>query len=92
MGEAFNLLKQGLGAVLAFFYEILVPPLSEGLGIGLAIILLTIFINVVVFPLTLKQTRATRAFTAIQPKIKKIPAEYKDAHAKMRCRLMAAPR
>ena len=42
-----------------------------------------------VFPLTLKQTRATRAFTEIQPKIKKIQAEFKDDPQEMQKRLMA---
>jgi len=88
MGQVFDLLKQGLGSVLAFFYDILVPPLSEGLGLGFGIILLTIFINLVVFPLTLKQTRATRAFTEIQPEIKRIQKEYKEDPQEMQKRLM----
>jgi membrane protein insertase Oxa1/YidC/SpoIIIJ len=78
MGRLFSLLEQALGTVLAFFYDLLVPPFSEGNGLGLSIILLTIFINILVFPLTLKQTRATRAFQAIQPEIKRLQKEYKD--------------
>jgi YidC/Oxa1 family membrane protein insertase len=88
MGGLFDVLKQALGTVLAFFYEILVPPFSEGNGLGIAIILLTIFINLVVFPLTLKQTRATRAFTEIQPEIKRLQKEYKDDPQEMQKRLM----
>jgi YidC/Oxa1 family membrane protein insertase len=42
----------------------------------------------VVFPLTLKQTRATRAFTEIQPEIKRIQKEYKDEPQEMQKRLM----
>jgi YidC/Oxa1 family membrane protein insertase len=90
MGQLFDLLKQGLGSVLAFFYEIFEGGVvSEGLALGIAIILLTIFINLVVFPLTLKQTRATRAFTEIQPEIKRIQKEYKDDPPEMQKRLMA---
>ncbi len=89
MGQAFDLLKQGLGSVLAFFFDILVPPLSEGLGLGFGIILLTIFINLVVFPLTLKQTRATRAFTEIQPEIKRLQKEFKEDPQEMQKQLMA---
>ncbi len=89
MGNLFNLLIEGLGSILNFFYDMLDGFLSEGLALGFAIILLTIFINVLVFPLTLKQTRATRAFTAIQPEIKRIQKEYKDDPQEMQKRLMA---
>ncbi len=89
-GDLFARLEQVLGAVLAWFFDLLTPPLSHGVALGVGIIMLTITINLVVFPLTLKQTRATRAFTAIQPKIKKIQAEYKDDPQEMQKRLMAA--
>ncbi len=88
MGRLFSLLEQALGTVLAFFYDLLVPPFDEGTGLGLSIILLTIFINLLVFPLTLKQTRATRAFQAIQPEIKRLQKEYKDDPQEMQKRLM----
>jgi YidC/Oxa1 family membrane protein insertase len=58
----------------------------------MAIILLTIVINLLVFPLTLKQTRATRAFTELQPKIKKLQAEFKDDPQELQKRLMEAQR
>ncbi len=90
MGALFDSLISLLGTVLSFFYDLLVPALSSGLGYGLSIILLTIAINIVVFPLTLKQTRATRAFTALQPTIKKIQAEYKEDPQEMQRQLMAA--
>jgi YidC/Oxa1 family membrane protein insertase len=88
MGELFNALIRALGSVLNFYFDLLTPLVSVGWGYGIGIILLTISINVVVFPLTLKQTRATRAFTEIQPKIKKIQAEYKDDPQEMQRRLM----
>lgn len=88
----FDSLIAFLGSILDFFFEFLTPLFSDGWGYGLSIILLTIVINIVVFPLTLKQTRATRAFTAIQPKIKKIQAEYKDDPEEMQKRLLAAQR
>ena len=88
MGAAFDLLKEGLGSVLAFFYGPLDGFMSEGLALGFSIVLLTIFINILVFPLTLKQTRATRAFTEIQPEIKRIQKEYKEDPPEMQKRLM----
>jgi YidC/Oxa1 family membrane protein insertase len=90
VGTLFNSLIAFLGSVLAFFYDFLHEALSDGVSYGLAIIFLTIVINILVFPLTLKQTRATRAFTALQPQIKKIQAEYKDDPQEMQRRLMAA--
>jgi YidC/Oxa1 family membrane protein insertase len=35
-------------------------------------------VNVLMFPLTLKQTRSTRAMTEIQPEVKKLQKQYKD--------------
>lgn len=88
----FDSLVTFLGSVLSIFFEFLSPPLSAGWGYGLSIIFLTIAINILVFPLTLKQTRATRAFTEIQPKIKKIQAEYKDDPQEMQKRLLEVQR
>lgn len=92
MGQLFDAIKEGLGAALAYFFDALVTVVPEGWAYGLAIILLTIVINIVVFPLTLKQTRATRAFTALQPQIKKIQEEHKDDPQEMQRQLMAAQR
>lgn len=90
MGALFDSLIGVLGTVLAFFFEFLHGFMNDGVAYGLSIILLTITINILVFPLTLKQTRATRAFSALQPEIKKIQAEYKDDPQEMQKRLMAA--
>lgn len=62
---------QGLiGRTLSFFYEM--AP-----NFGVAIILLTIVIGVILFPLTLKQTRSMKAMQEIQPDVKKIQRELK---------------
>lgn len=85
----FDFIARILGSILAFFYDLLTPAFAGGWGYGLSIIALTITINILVFPLTLKQTRSTRAFAAIQPKIKKIQAEFKEEPQEMQRRLMA---
>ncbi|GIU93250.1 MAG: hypothetical protein KatS3mg011_2156 [Acidimicrobiia bacterium] len=85
MGELFAALERALGTALAFFYD-LVP------SFGMAIILLTVAINLVLFPLTLRQTRATRAFQEIQPEIKRIQKEYKDDPETMQRELMRVQR
>ena len=71
MGALWNGLLQLLGTVLAFFYDI-VPNL------GISIILLTLLVNALVFPLTLKQTRSTRAMQTIQPEVERLRKEHKE--------------
>jgi YidC/Oxa1 family membrane protein insertase len=71
MGALWDGLLRLLAGVLSLFYDI-IPNL------GISIILLTILVNVLVFPLTLKQTRSTRAMQTIQPEVEKLRKEYKD--------------
>jgi YidC/Oxa1 family membrane protein insertase len=85
VGALWESLKALLGSSLSFFFD-LVP------SYGLAIIFLTIVINLVLFPLTLKQTRATRAFQAVQPEIKRIQKELKDQPEEMQKELMRVQR
>lgn len=85
MGQLFNGLKDLLGDALAFFYD-LVP------SYGLAIILLTISVNLLLFPLTLKQTRSTRAFQSIQPEVRRIQKELKEKPEEMQKELMRVQR
>ena len=85
MGALFDGLKDLLGGALAFFYD-LIP------SYGLAIVFLTITVNLLLFPLTLKQTRSTRAFTSIQPEIRRIQKEYKDKPEELQKELMRVQR
>ena len=85
MGALFNGLQDILGSALAFFYD-LVP------SYGLAIILLTISVNLLLFPLTLKQTRSTRAFQSIQPEVRRIQKELKEKPEEMQKELMRVQR
>jgi YidC/Oxa1 family membrane protein insertase len=64
-----------IGYLLAAFY---VPFHS----LGLAIILLTLVIMLIQFPLTAKQARSMIQMQRVQPEIKKIQAKYKDDKAK----------
>lgn len=81
MGAAFDALQEFLASILAFFYN-LVP------SFGLAIVALTILINLLLFPLTLRQTRATRAFQEIQPEVRRLQKKYKDDSATLQQELM----
>jgi YidC/Oxa1 family membrane protein insertase len=60
-----------LGTILSFLYQIF--P-----NVGLAIILLTVAVNLAMFPLTLKQTRSMKAMQEIQPLVKDLQKKYKD--------------
>src|SRR5690554_2523991 len=91
MGQIFDALKEILGTILVFFHD-LFSFLDLGGAAGMAIIGLTILINLLVFPLTLKQTRATRAFQEIQPKVRKLQAEFKDDPQELQKRLMEVQR
>lgn len=77
-----NLLLELLGNAMAFFYSI-VP------NYGVAIILLTLVISLLMFPLTLKQTRSMKAMQAIQPEVKKLQKEYKSDREELNKQLMA---
>ena len=72
----FQGLLNGIGWVLAKIYD-LVP------NYGVAIILLTILIRVVLLPLGVKQIKSMQAMQAIQPKVKEIQKKYKSNKQKI---------
>src|SRR5919106_208967 len=74
-------INDAIGWLLARFYDV-VPNL------GIAIILLTILIMFVLFPLTSKQTRSMMAMQRVQPEIKKLQAKYKNDRQKMNEEMM----
>jgi YidC/Oxa1 family membrane protein insertase len=65
-----------LAQVLAFFYD-LVP------NYGVAIILLTLVVMIIVTPLTLKGTRSMMMMQQLQPEMRKIQQKYKDDRQKL---------
>jgi YidC/Oxa1 family membrane protein insertase len=75
-----NLLK----LLLQFFYRILPKP-----NYGVAIILLTLLVKVVLFPLTKKSSEASVKMQALAPKIKELQAKYKDNPAKLNTEMAA---
>lgn len=70
-----------LAEVLSFFFSITH-------SYGFAIVLLTVTVRLVLFPLTAKQTRSMAAMSRVQPKVKKLQAEYKDDRQKLNEELM----
>ncbi|HYU38540.1 MAG TPA: membrane protein insertase YidC [Acidimicrobiia bacterium] len=77
----FDPLYDAFGAALAFFYA-LVP--NE----GVAIILLTIAVMLVLFPLTAKSARSMLAMQRLQPEIKKLQAKHKGDRQKLNEEMM----
>jgi len=77
-----NLLLSLIGGALAFFYQI-IP------SYGLAIILLTLAISLLLFPMTLKQTRSMKAMQEIQPEVKRLQKELKGNKEELNKALMA---
>lgn len=63
-----------IARVLAFFYEL---PVVGG-SYGVAIILLTAAVMVVLMPLTLRATRSQIKMQEVQPKLKALQKEHKD--------------
>lgn len=65
------------GKLLDFTYNILAG--SDGIAnLGLCIILFTIIVKLILFPLTFKQQKSTKINAIIQPEIQKIQKKYKD--------------
>ena len=74
-------IRQGMGDILAFFYAI-VP------NAGFAIIMLTVLVRLILFPLTAKQAKSMIAMQRAQPEIKKLQAKYKNDRQKLNEELM----
>ena len=64
---------EGVSWLLAFFYEL---PIVGG-SYGIAIMLLTAAVMVVLMPLTLKATRSTIKMTQLQPELRALQKKYK---------------
>jgi YidC/Oxa1 family membrane protein insertase len=77
----FDPISDFMGTILAFFYG-LIPNL------GIAIMLLTVLVMLVMFPLTAKQAKSMMAMQRAQPEIKKLQAKYKHDRAKLNEEMM----
>ena len=65
-----------IGFLLSYIYDF-------GASYGLSIVVLTIIINIIIFPLTLRQTRSTKRMQDAQPELKKLQKQYKDDKEEM---------
>lgn len=72
---------QALGSVLNFFYT-LVP------NYGIAIMLLTVLVMLLITPLNVKSTRSMLQMQRMQPEMKRLQAKYKDDREQLNAELM----
>ena len=61
----------GIGFLLSYVYD-------YTSSYGYSIVILTIIINVIIFPLTLRQTRSTKRMQDAQSDIKRLQKQHKD--------------
>lgn len=80
-GSIWNFIVAVLNYLLQFFYDF------TG-NYGVAIILLTVLVKLVLLPLTIKQTRSMLAMQRIQPEIKKLQEKFKDDKEKLSQEMM----
>ncbi|MEW6555538.1 MAG: YidC/Oxa1 family membrane protein insertase, partial [Actinomycetota bacterium] len=80
-GDIWNWIVAGLNWLLQAFYDL------TG-NYGVAIILLTVLVKLILLPLTIKQTRSMIAMQKIQPEIKKLQEKYKDDKEKLSQEMM----
>lgn len=76
-----DFLSNIMKSALTFFYNLTV---TAGIpSYGLAIILLTIAIKMILYPLTVKQVKSMKAMSELQPKMKELQEKYKDNKEKL---------
>jgi len=77
----FDYLVELMKSALTFFYNITVKAGVP--NYGLAIILMTIVIKMLLYPLTVKQVKSMKAMQDIAPKMKALQEKYKDNKEKL---------
>lgn len=61
---------------------------DSGLAWGLSIVVMTILVRLVIFPLFVKQIRSQRAMAVLQPQLKELQKKYKDDKQKLQEEMM----
>ncbi len=73
---SFDFISQIILKVLEFLYNLVH-------NLGLAIVILSVIIYLILYPLTLKQMRSVKAMQALQPKMEELRKQYKDNPQKL---------
>lgn len=61
---------------------------DSGLAWGLSIVVMTVLVRLVIFPLFVKQIRSQRAMAVLQPQLKELQKKYKDDKQKLQQEMM----
>ena len=77
----FGEISKGMLWVMKFFYRIVHSW-------GLSIVLLAVFLNVILFPLTMKSMKSMQKMQALHPQMEKLKAQYKDSPQKLNKEIM----
>ncbi len=82
-----------MGAIISFFNIVLYQPLLNGLiliynylpgrDFGVAVIVLTLLIRLILHPSSIKAIKSQRALNALQPKVKELQQKYKGEGEKL---------
>ncbi|AFV04004.1 Inner membrane protein translocase component YidC, short form OxaI-like protein [Dehalobacter sp. UNSWDHB] len=81
-----DIVYQGMAAILKWLFD-----LSSMIGLpywGMAIIIFTIIIKIVLYPLTWKQMQSMRKMTDLQPKMKVLQKKYANDKQKLNQKIM----
>ena len=82
----------GFGKFFGFFAKALLLSMNGlaalGLAYGVAIIVITVIIKLLFWPLTTASTRSMKRMAALQPQMKALQEKYKDDPRKMNMKLM----
>lgn len=78
---SFDFLSNIMQSALTFFYNVTITLGYANYGV--AIILLTIVIKAILYPLTVKQVKSMKAMQDIQPKMKQLQEKYKGNPEKL---------
>jgi len=85
-------LVMGFGGFFGFFARLLLLSMNGlhalGLSYALTIIVITVIIKVLFWPLTQMSTRSMKRMQALQPQVKAIQEKYKDDSQKMNQKMM----
>jgi len=79
---------QPLQSIVDVFEELLLFIHDLGIGWGMSIIVMTVVIRIILFPLTYKQFKSMRALQTLAPEMKKLQEKYKDDKQRLNQEMM----